>query len=454
MSNLSIPRLIEEISLLTNRLTDQTTNCLESGGNDQIEPCIQELLEKVSPYRWNKQLCPPLGKLREACKRSGLEKFNLKIQSFVIPILQLPIEMLTTITGFLTPKELTVLRLTSNPGRYSLAKASDKEILIRIEANASMKNLELTETLLLSLLQREKETKIKTLNLDGIPITDIVTLLNLCSEVDSLSAVFCNFTSVEAKQIASYPNIHKLNLKSNSIGNEGAKAISTMSNLTSLNLTSNHIGVVGIKAISLMGQMITLTLTWNAIGNEGAKVISTMSNLTSLNLTSNQIGVIGIKAISKMHKLKTLILGQNKIGTAGIKIISKMSNLTSLNLESNKIGPRGAKIISKMPNLTSLNLEINPIQNKGAIAISKISKLTTLYLANNYITFEGIVAISRTPTLRTLSIISNQLGDEEAIFISRIPNLKSLCLKWNQIGAETKKQLAQDLTAKGVVFDF
>ncbi len=443
-----VDRLIEHAATLNEKLTNFSG--ITPDAIRQAENWIERFQEKAFPYASNEELRLWIGKLRNTCSLIELEKSSWKIKNFVSPILKLPEEMLNTIAEFLNRKDLLEVAVTSKSSKPSLARSSDREKLIRISNGMPVRDLGLTEKSLLALIRRNdlriRENKgitIKCLNLDGIRITEIRSLLDLCPEIHSLSAVGGGFKSDLASQIASYENIRELDLSQNQIGSVGAAHISKMRGLRSLNLGCNQIGNVGADHVSKMSGLTSLSLQGNRIGPEGAAHISKMGGLTRLDLSDNQIGSMGAEHISKMTGLTSLILKGWQIGPEGAAHIGKMSGLTSLDLSDNQIGDVGAAHISKMSGLMSLSLKGMWIGPEGAEHVSKMAGLTSLNLKGGQIGDVGAAHISKMRGLTSLNLIDNKIGSLGAEEISKMHGLTSLDLGWNQIGPEGVEHISK-----------
>ncbi|KAF9177643.1 hypothetical protein BGZ51_008505 [Haplosporangium sp. Z 767] len=272
-----------------------------------------------------------------------------------------------------------------------------------------------------------------------------------------------------------------LNLKDNSIGDDGALALSEVlkinSTLTTLDLRGNSIGNNGARALSeaLMtnSTLITLDLRNNSIGDNGAlalsKALKNNPTLATLDLRNNWIGDNGAQALSEALMtnsiLATLDLWNNSIGDNGALALSEAlminSTLTTLNLEKNSIGDKGAIALSEalMTNstLTTLDLENNWIGDNGARALSEAlmtnSALTILDLRGNSIGDDGTQALSEVlknnSILTTVNLRNNSIGDNGAQALSEAlmtnSTLTTLDLRNNSIGDNGALALSEAL---------
>ncbi|KAF9176758.1 hypothetical protein BGZ50_009716 [Haplosporangium sp. Z 11] len=241
-----------------------------------------------------------------------------------------------------------------------------------------------------------------------------------------------------------------LDLRNNSIGDNGAQALSEAlkinSTLTTLDLSANSIGDNGAVALSeafkTNSTLITLDLSANSIGDNGAQMLSealkTNLTLTTLNLRNNSIGPNGAQALSETLKsnstLTALELQYNSIGDNGAQVLAEAlktnSTLTTWDLSANSIGDNGAQALFEAlktnSTLTTLNLRNNSIGSKGAQALSEALKvnstLAALDLRNNSIEDNGAQALSEaikaSSTLTNLALHFNSIGPNGALALS------------------------------------
>ncbi|KAF9205875.1 hypothetical protein BGZ49_003392 [Haplosporangium sp. Z 27] len=244
-----------------------------------------------------------------------------------------------------------------------------------------------------------------------------------------------------------------LNLRFNSIGNEGAIALSealkTNTTLTNLYLSGSWIWKSGSIALSealkTNASLTTLDLGDNSIGNSEAFALSealkTNTTLTTLHLNGNSIGNEGAIALSEALATNT--------------------TLTTLNLSDNLIGNSDAFALSEVlminTTLITLDLRFNSVGNSEAFALSDALKtnttLTVLYLGDNFIGNEGALALSEAlkinTALTTLNLRFNSIGNEGAIALSEAlknnTTLTALYLSGNPIGNEGALALSEAL---------
>lgn len=191
------------------------------------------------------------------------------------------------------------------------------------------------------------------------------------------------------------PNLEILDMRHNSIGNEGAHTLADIlpahTKLKRLSIRDNYIGSSGGTAIAdAVCENISLEhldLGTNALGIEGAsavrRLLETNKQLKSLCLWSCEMDAEGIMEIAEGLRvntsLETLNLGGNRIGSDGAMYLAEVmrvnTTLRSLHLDNCQIGPEGAfamaSVLEENKTLSILDILHNPIGIDGATSFCK-----------------------------------------------------------------------------------
>ena len=276
-------------------------------------------------------------------------------------------------------------------------------------------------------------------------------------------------------------SLTSLDLRGNPLGDEGASSLSEAlrvnTSLTSLHLRDNSIGDVGASSLSealrVNTSLTSLDLCWNSIGAEAASSLSEAlrvnTSLTSLNLSCNKIKDEQVNSLSEALRVNTsltsLDLSSSSIGAEGASSLSEAlrvnTSLTSLNLSYNKINDEQVNSLSEAlrvnTSLTSLHLSKNSIGVEGASSFSEAlrvnTSLTSLDLSENSIAVEGASSFSEAlrvnTSLTSLDLSGNSICDEGVSSLSEAlrvnTSLTSLYLSWNYIGDEGASSLSEAL---------
>ena len=301
------------------------------------------------------------------------------------------------------------------------------------------------------------------------------------STVLSLNLMKWKFTNVLTRTLEVNTSLSSLDLRFNSIGNEGvnslAHALRVNTSLSSLGLSGNSIGCEGAnslaQALRVNTSLFSLDLFLNSIGYEGANSLAhalrVNTSLSSLDLHKNTIGNEGANSLAQALRVNTslssLDLSRNSIGYEGANSLAQAlrvnTSLFSLGLHENTIGNEGANSLAQAlrvnTSLSSLDLAWNSIGNEGANSLAQAlrvnTSLSSLDLHVNTIGNEGANSLAQTlrvnTSLSSLDLAWNFIGNEGANSLAQAlrvnTSLSSLDLAWNSIGNEGVNSLAQAL---------
>jgi hypothetical protein len=273
-------------------------------------------------------------------------------------------------------------------------------------------------------------------------------------------------------------NIHKLHLRGNQMGDQGATELAKYlkgTNVQELNLGYNQIGDQGAAELAkyLKGTNVhTLDLDLNQIGDQGAAELAKNlkgTNVQALNLGLNQIGGgQGAAELAKNLKdtnVHTLYLRGNQIGAQGAAELAKYlkgTNVQELNLGSNQIGAQGVVELAKYlegANVYTLDLGYNQIGDQGAVELAKYLEGTnvhTLDLGYNQIGDQGAAELAKYlkgTNVQALDLYNNEISDQGAGGLAKNlkgANVQKLNLRYNEISDQGAAELAKNLKGTNV----
>ena len=267
------------------------------------------------------------------------------------------------------------------------------------------------------------------------------------------------------------PQLTKLDLRENRIGDGGAEALSKslchIQQLEYLDLAYNEIGSNGMIALSKsfchLTQLRHLDIEFNSVGHEGfeamaksAHFLSLLSHLdltcTNCRPTSGHGFIAFLKSLQHTPRLTYLDLFMNQMTDDETDVLSHtlkyLPTLVHLNLGYNCIGDAGlisvSKAIHQSSDIQFLRLSHNKIGNTGVIAPSQslhhIPQLTHLDLyGNEAIGDAGVTALAESfhdiPSLTYLDLDTDgSYGPTgvEAVFrnLVHLPQLERLHVVW------------------------
>lgn len=244
--------------------------------------------------------------------------------------------------------------------------------------------------------------------------------------------------------LQSSPNLSVLDLRLNSIGNEGAKmlaaALNKNTSIRQLNLSSTGMDSEGCKhlgeALRTNPGVTDLDMSFLDIADSGCISLGNMLKqnkaLKKLRLRSANISWIGcgilFEGVQQSRSLTELDLSRNFIGDDGMEMMCRhlndKSTLVDLNLENCGITSGGCAMLSDVilmnKTLQHLDLSVNFIADAGVLKISNAlernKSIKTLGLNMCGITNDGFSKIldilECNPTLTLLKLCYNRLGRE------------------------------------------
>jgi len=174
-----------------------------------------------------------------------------------------------------------------------------------------------------------------------------------------------------------------------------------------------------------------LDLCNNSIGDAGAERLSA-TNLEGMDLSNNQISHLGAAALAKSLSLQKLIMGNNFIGDEGAKAFKNNNNLILLGLSGNKITSTGAAALAELTTVRTLDLSNNIIRDIGFAAFARNTSITELHVSRCEIDPWGVFDfLKANQTVVSLQISENRLGDSGVAALLATEHIKKLDVRIN-----------------------
>ncbi len=252
----------------------------------------------------------------------------------------------------------------------------NRDTLVDLSAAKIIANLR--ASLLKNVPQGEKHQALESLDLYHLDLTDE------------------GLTELVAFIQESFPNIKKLNLAYNNIGDAGAASLKELRELQILDLGLNKIGDTGVASLKQLQKLKELDLSDNEIRLTGGASFKELPELQKLNLHGNNIGDAGAASFEGMAELKELTLIGCGIGDAGVESLKGLPKLQVLDLSNNEIRLTGGASFKELPELQKLNLFANKIRDVGAASFEGMAQLKVLDLKANPIRRASIKALRQT----------------------------------------------------------
>jgi uncharacterized protein (TIGR02996 family) len=176
-----------------------------------------------------------------------------------------------------------------------------------------------------------------------------------------------------ALAVAEVPHLRSLNVRTNTIGDEGLTDLArgpSLAALTALHASYNRVSSRGALwlAEAFPAFLSVLDLSWNPIGDAGVRALASATqapHLTALDLSYCELGddaVVALAGSPTFAELRTLNLGSNHVGDAALAALAGspcLGRLSALNLGYSRVGDAGVRALLESPllhRLTALHL--------------------------------------------------------------------------------------------------
>ena len=118
-----------------------------------------------------------------------------------------------------------------------------------------------------------------------------------------------------------HPEIRRVSVSDNAIGDEGARILAACHTLLLLNVSQNNIKDEGARALAANKTLRVLNAQTNGIGRIGAIALAANTTLEHLDVCENNIGDEGAVLLAANQTLKTLHADGNRLHGAGYAAI-------------------------------------------------------------------------------------------------------------------------------------
>ncbi len=272
-----------------------------------------------------------------------------------------PVKNIPTLEQEPAPKETA---LTAKVTLLAL-KSIEESLLEKIDLLNEYilaKTLGLEESSLLRLLE-EYGSKITSLDISDLPITNLSSILTLCPNIQRLSAKDCALKASDIDALKICYRLTYLDISCNSrisfLNLE--RNLSNLTNLTYLNIRSTNSGSGQLYWIRFLKKLEHLDVSYNFLQEGDTESIATLRSLLYLDMQNCDLYMQSIPMLltehSKLKKLKYLDLSKNIVGKEDLgKIKEQMPTLEHLILRSSSI----TYILPPLPNtLKTLDIRHN-----------------------------------------------------------------------------------------------
>lgn len=185
-------------------------------------------------------------------------------------------------------------------------------------------------------------------------------------------------TNAGVENLDRFPNLIRLDLSANSLGDAALVEIAKLKHLTYLQLNYNpKITDAGMVHISKLTTLEDLSIMDSQVSDEGLKSLKGLRELTVLYLARTKITDTGLDALD-FPKLKRLALNGTGITDDGVAKLAKLPSLSNLNLSDCQVTDKCLGSLKKFPKLHRATLYQTKVTRAAADAFEKESPGITI----------------------------------------------------------------------------
>lgn len=221
-----------------------------------------------------------------------------------------------------------------------------------------------------------RNTKIESLCLRGIPITDkCVDTLRMMPKLNHLSLEGTSITDIGYEKLSKLKKLEWLNIAGTDGTAAGLKYIGELPRVKTMYMGGARFGTKGIENLSKL-KLEYLNVEGDQCFNDQSlqAVLKNWPNLTNLHIDNTSITASGLTALSKFKRISTLGLNSNNLNDDALLPLMKMPKLTTLSLMLNKITDKSVERLATMPSLRYVDLTHCDVTTKGLAQLKKIKK--------------------------------------------------------------------------------
>lgn len=218
-----------------------------------------------------------------------------------------------------------------------------------------------------------------------------------------------------------------------SLSDENLKALKPLTELEILEIRADSITNQGLKHIGGLSGLRVLNLIRSRRFNYddvSLKYLSPLVNLRKLDLSGSAVTDAGMVYLKDMKGLEDLDLSGLDITDTGLEHLVGLARLKYLGLDGNdKISNRGLAHLRNLTDLVYLNLEDAGITDSGLVFLANLHQLKALDLSFNHdFTGNGLAYLSSLKNLERLEIRFTKVDDDAIQYLTQLTSLKVLVL--------------------------
>ncbi len=242
----------------------------------------------------------------------------------------------------------------------------------------------------------------------------------------SNSAPFGQCRDADLALLKKLTRLRTLLLDNVPITDAGLEHLAGLKRLQSLALQRlPDVGDAGLAHLGGLTQLTQLSLAWTNVGDAGLPSLRGMTRLTSLGLGGTCVTDAGLVHLQAFHQLDTLHLDEARVGDAGLAHLKGLP-LKTLRLRRTRVGDAGLAHLAELQELGILELDRTRITDAGTAHLGRLPQLVFLQMSQTQIGDAGLASLKGLGQLQTLRVDGTQVTDGGLKHVMGLKNLAEL----------------------------
>ncbi|XP_020290650.1 leucine-rich repeats and immunoglobulin-like domains protein 3 isoform X2 [Pseudomyrmex gracilis] len=241
-----------------------------------------------------------------------------------------------------------------------------------------------------------------------------------------------NIANLEFDSLLHVPELKKLDVSVNKLGDNFTIALSEVTQLRELKVNKNQL--TKVPDLVFVKNITHLTLSHNLITSINGTALLTLQQLQYLDLSGNKISVLQKGSFLTPNQLTHLNLNMNQISIIENGSLDNLTSLEELRLNKNHL-TQLKDLFSGLKELRVLEVNRNNLQQIHGLSLKHLTKLRELHLKRNKIEMLDDGAFWPLNNLIMLHLDFNMLTSIRKGGLFGLTSLQTLTLSHNQISS-------------------
>lgn len=254
-------------------------------------------------------------------------------------------------------------------------------------------------------------TRLRSLHLDGLPVTDsgISALIGFKGPLASLNLRDCSIGDSAMETLAGIRTLRAIRMSGDSgatsVSDDGIAKLAALPQLKVLALDGLWISTTGLEALLSAESLEELYLKSTLVDDDSMAVAAKFPNLKKLRISKTQVSNTGLQHLAVCQKLEELDLSENSLlDNAGMIHVGAMKAMKKLNLWRVAVSDAGIAHLEPLTRMEWLNLDNTQLSDAGLPALKGMTSLTFLHLGSTSISDTGLPLLAHLTSLKDLKV--------------------------------------------------